>query len=186
MIYTQKIIEKYYNPESEIYKNLMIHNEAVTKKALSIAKNLQEKKGAEIDLAFLKEAVALHDIAVFLTNAPNLHCFGEEKYIKHGILGREILEKENLPKHALVCERHVGVGITKEGIIEENLPLPARDMLPETIEEKIVCIADNFFSKDGEYMTKEKPLSLIKKLYENISPEHVERLEKLLEELGVK
>lgn len=180
-----EILKKYYNPESELYKNLIIHNKAVTQKALSIAKNLQREKNIKVDLEFLKEAVALHDVAVFLTNAPDLHCFGKEKYIRHGILGREILEKENLPKHALVCERHVGVGLTKKGIEEENLPLPTRNMLPKTIEEKIVCVADNFFSKDGEYITKEKPISLIKELYENISPEHVKRLEKLFEELCI-
>ena len=32
-------------------------------------------------------------------------------------------------------------------IEQQNLPLPHRDFLPETIEEKIICYADKFYSK---------------------------------------
>ena len=39
-------------------------------------------------------------------------CYGDKDYICHGYLGRALLEKEGLPAHALVCERHVGVGLS--------------------------------------------------------------------------
>ena len=43
---------------------------------------------------------------------------------------RELLEKEGLPQHALVCDRHTGVGITIEDIRAQELPIPERDMTP--------------------------------------------------------
>lgn len=46
-----------------------------------------------------------------------------------------------------VCERHTGAGLTEKEIIEQNLPLPHRDFLPETLEEKLICYADKFYSK---------------------------------------
>ena len=58
-----------------------------------------------------------------------------------------MLLEEGLPRHALVCERHIGAGLTADEIRNQGLPLPAVDMLPLTVEEKLVCYADNFFSK---------------------------------------
>ncbi len=46
---------------------------------------------------------------------------------------------EGLERHALVAERHIGLGITREEIIRQQLPLPRRDMLCESLEEKIIC-----------------------------------------------
>ena len=54
----------------------------------------------------------LHDIGIFLTHAPQIGCHGDKPYICHGYLGRELLEKEGFPRHAIVCETHVGVGLT--------------------------------------------------------------------------
>ena len=65
----------------------------------------------------------------------------------HGYLGAELLRSEGLPRHALVCERHTGTGISLEEIIERNLPLPHRDMVPVSLEEQLICYADIFYSK---------------------------------------
>ena len=48
---------------------------------------------------------------------------------------------------ALICERHVGAGISADEICSKRLPLPKRNLLPVTIEEQIICYADKFFSK---------------------------------------
>ena len=45
------------------------------------------------------------------------------------------------------AKRHTGAGLTKKEIIEQELPLPQQDFLPETTEEKLICYADKFFSK---------------------------------------
>lgn len=156
-----EIIEKYYEPDSKAYYFLVRHGMVVANKAVEIGRRVAHL-GPDID--FIREASILHDIGIFLTNAPQIGCYGYKDYICHGYLGREILEKEGLSRHALVCERHVGVGITVEDIRRKNLPLPERDMVPETVEEKIICIADKFFSKTQHDLTHEKPIEKVKEL----------------------
>lgn len=145
------IIGKYYEKDTDLYRLLIKHSTQVMNKALSIAKNHPELNA---DIRFIAEASMLHDIGIFLTNAPSIHCHGDKPYICHGYLGADILRKEGLPKHALVCERHTGTGLSKENIERQNLPLPHRDMIPASIEEQIICFADCFFSKSGEMAEK--------------------------------
>jgi uncharacterized protein len=153
------LIKKYYAADSRAYHFLTHHSRMVTAKALSIAERVKQLAP---DLAFIQEAAMLHDIGIFLTDEPKIGCLGEKTYLCHGYLGRDILEKEGIPRHALVCERHVGVGISLRDIEERNLPLPKRDMLPLTTEERIICYADKFFSKDSEFLLKEKPLKKVR------------------------
>ena len=90
----------------------------------------------------------LHDIGMCRTDAPGIHCHGTEPYILHGILGRKMLDSMGLYRHGRVCERHTGAGITADEIVAQHLPIdPPRDLLPETLEEKVICYADKFFSK---------------------------------------
>ena len=139
-----KIIEKYYTHGSELYNLLIAHSQQVANLAKELAyRNPQ----LDIDCDFVYEAAMLHDIGIFKTYAPSILCTGDMPYICHGYLGREILEAEGLPRHALVCEHHTGSGLTLDEILVQGLPLPQRDMLPTTIEEKLVCYADKFFSK---------------------------------------
>ena len=89
----------------------------------------------------------LHDIGIIYCDAPKIYCNGTHKYIEHGYLGAELLRREGFPKHALVAERHTGTGITIEQIEREELPIPERDYCPQSLEEKIICYADKFYSK---------------------------------------
>ncbi|MBB4036380.1 uncharacterized protein GGR21_002282 [Dysgonomonas hofstadii] len=170
---TLAIIEKYYKKDSELYSILVNHSVNVMDKALSIAEKHTE---LNIDTEFVKEAAMLHDIGIFLTNAPSIKCFGIAPYICHGYLGREILDREGLPKHGLVCERHTGTGISLDEIVETNMPLPHRDMRPVSIEEKVICFADCFFSKTrpGE----ERPIEKIKHSLSKFGKEPVRQFEK--------
>jgi uncharacterized protein len=138
------IIKKYYEEESELYKILLAHSCSVADKALEIAEIHPEMN---IDTSFVYEAALLHDIGIFQTNAPKIHCFGKFRYICHGFLGAEIMRKEGFERHALVCERHTGSGLTKEDIILNDLPIPPKDMLPVSPEEKLICFSDKFYSK---------------------------------------
>lgn len=145
------IIEKYYDKNSDLYKLLVKHSAQVMNKALSIAKNHPELNA---NTQFITEAAMLHDIGIYLTNAPSIFCHGKKPYICHGYLGADILRNEGLPKHALVCERHTGTGLSIEDIERQKLPLPHRDMIPISIEEQIICFADCFFSKSGDMTEK--------------------------------
>ena len=153
------IINKYYEPGSKARHILTEHSKGVRDFALEIAARHPELNA---DAQFVSEAAMLHDIGIFYTNAPDLGCFGEKPYICHGYLGRELLEKEGFPRHALVCERHTGAGLSKEEIIAQKLPIPHRDMLPVTIEEQIICFADKFFSK-SKHLTKPKNIEKVQK-----------------------
>ena len=153
-----KIINKYYSSGTKLHHIYMSHVIDVTNKALSIAQNHPE---LAIDVKFLEEAAMLHDIGIFKTRAPRIACEGTFPYICHGYLGREILDSEGYPKHALVCERHTGTGLSLESIVKRNLPIPHRDMQPKSLEEKIICFSDKFFSKSQ--LGKEKSLRSIRK-----------------------
>lgn len=150
------IIKKYYKEDSELYHILIDHSTDVMNKALSIAEKHPE---LDIDKDFVREGAMLHDIGIFLTNAPSIQCFGDKPYICHGFLGSELLQEMGYPKHALVCERHTGTGLGLEDILSQNLPLPHRDMKPQSIEEKVICFADCFFSKT--HLGTEKSISKI-------------------------
>jgi len=145
MIDPIQIIEQYYPKDSDIHYILLIHSEHVRDKALAVA---AQNPDLRLDTEFIAEAAMLHDIGIFMCNAPRIHCNGTHQYIEHGYLGAELLRKNcSTARHAFVCERHTGVGISKKMIIENNLPLPHRDMLPLTFEEQLICYADKFYSK---------------------------------------
>lgn len=140
----QKIIDKYYPKGSKVRHILMKHSEDVTRLALQIADAHPE---LHIDRDFVREAAMLHDIGIIKCDAPSIDCHGTEHYLRHGRIGADMMREEGYPRHARVCERHTGAGLTKEEIEEQHLPLPAQDFLPETLEEKLICYADKFYSK---------------------------------------
>ena len=150
------LIDKHYAGNPSARRLLKIHGRLVADKALRIAERMDRLNP---DLAFIEEAALLHDIGIILTSAPSLSCFGEHPYVCHGVLGRALLESEGLIQHALVCERHVGVGITPDDIRRQGLPLPKRDMLPLSIEEQIISYADKFYSKNGISAETEKTIA---------------------------
>lgn len=138
-----KLLEKYFTNQAALTV-ILAHSRLVSEKALQVA---EYRALTDIDRQFVEEAALLHDIGVCRTVATGIGCHGTEPYIRHGIIGREILEAEGMPRHAMVCERHIGVGLTVEDIRSQRLPLPERDMSPVTLEERIICFADLFYSK---------------------------------------
>jgi uncharacterized protein len=145
-----ELIDKYYIDHAQAKSHLIAHSHQVAQLAVTVAKSINQSESVNID--FIEQAALLHDIGMLYTNTPNLGCNGERPYIAHGILGAALLRKEGLPKHALVCERHIGVGLTIEDIKTQKLPLPLRDMRPQTLEEEIIAYADLFFSKTQKGM----------------------------------
>lgn len=164
-----ELIERYYKGHPEAYSFLIRHSEMVTKKALLIAERVSHLNP---DIKFIEDSAMWHDIGIFMTYAPQLGCYGDLPYICHGYLGREILEREGYPRHALVAERHVGVGLTIKDIKNNHFPIPLRDMTPQSLEEKIVCLADKFYSKDGDPL-KEKPLDEVRAIISRFGEDKV-------------
>ncbi|PIR59396.1 MAG: phosphohydrolase [Candidatus Pacebacteria bacterium CG10_big_fil_rev_8_21_14_0_10_56_10] len=138
------MIHRHLPPDSPAYRFYLPHVVMVTAEALAVARRLGLD---ENQLQFIEEAGMLHDIGVVAVLGDQPGLSWRLPYICHGHEGRKILEAEGLPRHALVAERHTGVGITAEQIRQRRLPLPERDLVPDSIEEKIISYADLFFSK---------------------------------------
>lgn len=174
--FVNDIIDKYY-PDPRAREILVRHSGAIAEKA----KRVVENAGMEdrVDMQFLEDAAMLHDIGIIRTNAPGIYCFGELPYICHGTEGKKILDDWGLDeRYGHVCERHTGSGLTEEEIIEQNLPLPHRDFLPETLEEKVICYADKFFSKSKD-LEREKTLEEVEKSMARHSRSSLERFRSL-------
>ena len=156
------ILKSHLSSNAELFETVYLHSRHVMLKALDLADRNPELL---LDRHFIEEAALLHDIGVYRTNAPDIHCFGTFPYICHGYLGREIMEKEGLPLHGLVCERHTGTGLYLTEILAKNLPLPHRDLAPVSLEEQIICFADKFYSKsqlNKEFTVEEVQQKLLK------------------------
>jgi uncharacterized protein (TIGR00295 family) len=158
---------KKHSPSKKQFKAVLKHAVVVKNLSLKIAKRIKNKK---INNQFLKSAALLHDIGRFV-------CSSKKNSAFHGVEGAKILRKEKLPKHARVAENHLGSGITKSEA--RRIGLPAKDYLPETIEEKIICYADSLVFQN----TKIKDLAAVLKRYKKFGKGAVERTMKLHEEL---
>lgn len=147
----QAIIDKYYPSDNELRTIYMRHARQVTALALAI----NSERGLGLDAHEVAGAAMLHDIGIFATSAPGIHCTGAYPYIRHGVIGARLLRAEAMPEEwARVAERHTGTGITMEDIISQNLALPLADYCPETMLEKLICYADKFYSKSGDMEKK--------------------------------
>ncbi len=170
----KSLFESYYQFGTPLYESVWRHSSLVAEKALHLA---QVHPELGMDLEFVYESALLHDIGVFLTHAPSIYCVGEYPYICHGVLGADLLRAEGYPRHALVCERHTGTGLTIQDIKAQNLPLPHRDMCPLTLEEKLICFADKFYSKSSP--DEEKPLEQVRASIAKYGRESLSRFEEL-------
>lgn len=170
----QEIIDKYYPVGTQCRGIFIQHSRQVADKALEIARRCN----LNIPLETVETAAMLHDIGIFLTNATDIDCRGTEHYICHGILGAELLRKEGFDEAiARVAERHTGAGLTIDDIDRQQLPLPRKDYLPETILEKLICYADKFFSKSGSM--QEKSLEKVRASIARHSEDSLTRFEEL-------
>ena len=154
-----KIINKYIKPGTPLHNIYVPHATLVTAKAVAIGQRL---KIPAAKIRFIESAGMLHDIGIIKVNVIDFQTTGRP-YIQHLTEGAEILRREKLPKHARVAETHSGVGIYKEDIKKYNIPLPLKDYITKTIEEKIISFADLFYSKIPERLFMQNPLEKIKK-----------------------
>ena len=138
------VIRKYYPEDNALRRLLLHHSRQVAERALLVAEKHPELK---LDKSLLRAGAMLHDVGIFLTDAPGIHCHGTEPYLLHGYLGAQLMRAEGLEAIARICERHTGTGLTMERIRERGLSLPEGIYAPATLEEQVVCYADKFYSK---------------------------------------
>ena len=136
-----------------------------------VAKRIAEKaieNGQKVDKELVIQGSLLHDIGRYKTNG-----------LMHAVEGVKIAKELGIDKKVIkIIERHIGGGIDKEEAL--RLGLPENDYIPETIEEKIVCHADNLIATDRRQTVDEEIESLenkgkfeaarrVKKLHEELS-----------------
>lgn len=180
-----KIIEFFYPQDSALRRLLILHSSQVCSKALAIAGN----SAVEVDLEVVKNGAMLHDIGIGNCHAPSIFCEGNADYIEHGTIGAAMLRqygtmhKIDLEVYALICERHTGSGITAEEVAAQALPLPVVDYLPISNEEKLIALADKFFSKSGDQ--QEKPLTKVRRSMAKFGEASLQRFDELCQLFGV-
>jgi uncharacterized protein len=121
-----------YAPDKASLEHVLNHSQRVSAHCLFLTQSL-----SGFDRNFLETAALLHDIGRFI------HPPKSPQAILHGLAGGKILRQEGLPRHARVAECHIGIGISRQDILDQGLPLPFQDFLPETPEEMIITYADN-------------------------------------------
>lgn len=168
-----EIIDRYYPQDNELKNIYIVHARAVADFALSLSRSHPE---LQLDEQFVYEAAMLHDIGIFLTDAPRIHCYGTEQYLCHGYLGAQLLRSLGYERHARVCERHTGTGLTKEVIAQNGWNLPEADFLPETLEEQLICFADKFFSKT-KFLDHPRTFEQVVESMRKISEDSVKKVE---------
>jgi uncharacterized protein (TIGR00295 family) len=139
-------------------EDVIRHVKMVRDYAVEIA---EQNPRADRDL--VEAGALLHDIGRARTHG-----------IDHAVVGSEILREEGVDERIVrIVERHIGAGITKEEAA--YLGLPPKDYLPETIEEKIVCHADNLIGN----RTRITIHDAIRTAQERWSPGALERLKQM-------
>ena len=95
----------------------------------------------------------LHDIGTYRvlkhdgTDGEELK-FSKKRYIQHGLLGYEYLLDEGVDESiAQFARNHTGVGLTREDVERQGLPLPPDDYVPMNLEQETVMVADKYHSK---------------------------------------
>jgi uncharacterized protein len=112
------------------------HCEATYRKAHQIAQILSVK--ITVDFELIGVGALLHDIGRARTHD-----------VTHGFVGGQILELYDYsPAIVNIVERHVLGGFTAEEAV--LVGLPERSFVPDSWEEKIVCVADKLGLYDWE------------------------------------
>lgn len=138
-----RALHEEYAPTREAFDLVYPHCEIVCK----VAEQLVSRRRLDLDVELVRAGSLLHDIGVYLLYSP----FGgldHAGYARHGLLGHELLRDLGFPDLVCrFCSCHTGVGLSRDDVLEQALPLPVDDYLAESAEEEIVMYADKFHSK---------------------------------------
>ncbi|MEV8474864.1 HD domain-containing protein [Streptomyces sp. NPDC051173] len=138
-----RALHEKYAPTPEALDLVYTHCEIVW----HIAEQLLARTDHDLDADLVRAGTLLHDIGVYHLY-DHTGQLNHGQYIRHGVLGHDILRAEGFPEHLCrFCSCHTGVGLTRHDIHRQQLPLPAADYLAETPEEQLVMYTDKFHSK---------------------------------------
>ncbi len=111
-------------------------------KVLDIAVKIAERCNA--DMPLVTAGALLHDIGRSKTHG-----------LMHASYGADLLRDHGISDSVVnIVRKHTGAGFTQEEAQEIGLPLA--DYMPSTLEEKIICHADNLVSGTTVVKSKDK------------------------------
>lgn len=106
-----------------------------------------------LDEDFAVVGAMLHDIGTYLvlkhdgSNGEKLQ-FDGPHYILHGLRGYDWLISQGVDESvAQFARNHTGVGLTRDQVVAQHLPLPPADYVPVNLEQEVVMVADKYNSK---------------------------------------
>ncbi len=150
-------LHKKYASDTATFELIYTHSQIVAEIAAQLLRN---KPQEGVDEEFVRAACMLHDIGAYTLFENGSHT--KENYILHGLKGQEILDVEGYdPKISRVASHHTGVGIKKEDIIKDRLPLPLHDYVAESKEEELIMYADKFHSKTPKFNSYESYIKFV-------------------------
>lgn len=113
----------------------------------ALALDLADRGRLDVDHDLVRIGALVHDIGVYTLYEPD-GTITPGTYIRHGVAGHAILQAEGWPDQiARICSCHTGVGLTRQDIEHQHLPIPPGDYTAVTREEKLVMYADKFHTK---------------------------------------
>lgn len=173
-------LHKKYAPNNEVFQEIWQHCLIVKEIATWC---YDHGSFADLDKQLMQAGCLLHDMGVYRLYDDSGNLDGSN-YIRHGVLGHELLTEEGLDE--VLCRfasHHTGVGITAKEIEQRHLPLPARDYLAETPEERLVMYADKFHSKGPSVFNSAEWFK--KHVANKFGPEKVRQFEAMVGEFGL-
>ena len=112
-----------------------------------LAEQLLSDRQLDLDTDLVRAGSLLHDIGVYRLYGPSGE-LDHSNYVRHGILGYNLLRDLGLPDVVCrFCSCHTGVGLSRDDVCTQSLPIPIDDYLAESGEEELVMYADKFHSK---------------------------------------
>lgn len=138
-----RALHERYAPGAEAFEVVWTHCVIVCE----IAERIMDGAGLGVDADLVRAGCLLHDIGVYRLYGASGE-IDHEEYVRHGVLGHALLRDEGYPEEICrFCSCHTGVGLTRDDIVRQRLPVPVGDYVAETGEERLVMYADKFHSK---------------------------------------
>lgn len=132
-----------YAPTQEAFDLVYTHCEIVC----GIAEQLLARADLNLNADLVRTGSLLHDIGVYRLY-DNDGKLDHARYVRHGILGYELLLTEGYPERICrFCSCHTGMGLSRDDVRKQGLSLPIADYVAESGEEELVMYADKFHSK---------------------------------------
>jgi uncharacterized protein len=139
-----RALHEKHAPAWAAFERVYTHCEIVCR----IAEQLLARTGGDLDADLVRAGSLLHDIGVYRLYDPATGAPDHTPYIRHGLLGHELLAEEGFAAALCrFCSCHTGMGLSRGDVRDQGLPLPVADYLAESGEERLVMYADKFHSK---------------------------------------